>query len=244
MSINAWMPSYFAERHETAIRAPPDIVYDALFSIDVGRHALVRALLGLRALPAGLTQLGQGSPAIPPTALRSPSRLWYSAVSSSSKSKRHGSRARTHAAFGSPAHRNKDGNGGHRGCEHLAQLLAKSRVSVLSPRKLGPNAAHGFIPRLRTVEDEEKRATKESAFQGSGRRTARCDGRMRRMGASAMRSVCADSDFPRALARLSDRRGLQLLAKSRRARGMVGYTRGRSLSARPLGGGRRDEPSR
>lgn len=55
MLIDELMPQWdVREQHRVRIRAPADRVYAALRQADLGGHPMVRALLGLRALPAAL----------------------------------------------------------------------------------------------------------------------------------------------------------------------------------------------
>jgi rhamnogalacturonyl hydrolase YesR len=55
--IDEFMPVYdVSEYHETRIRAEIERVYDALWSVDLGRSRIVRALLRVRALPAMFTK--------------------------------------------------------------------------------------------------------------------------------------------------------------------------------------------
>lgn len=57
------MPRYqFFERHEARVSAPPDVVYETLWTADLGRHPLVRALLAARSLPARMASLGRARP--------------------------------------------------------------------------------------------------------------------------------------------------------------------------------------
>ncbi len=60
--LNSWMPAYaFAARYVARIAAPPAQVYATLLATDFSRPWLVRALMGVRLLPA---------------LLRSPSATW------------------------------------------------------------------------------------------------------------------------------------------------------------------------
>jgi hypothetical protein len=53
--LDSWMPSFdLSARYATQIHAPPERVYAALLATDFSRPLLVRALMGLRLVPAFL----------------------------------------------------------------------------------------------------------------------------------------------------------------------------------------------
>jgi hypothetical protein len=60
MLIDDFLPTFDAtERHQILIQASPARVYEVLLTTDFGRPLLVRALLGLRALPSWLLHGGR-----------------------------------------------------------------------------------------------------------------------------------------------------------------------------------------
>ncbi|MGZ8415045.1 MAG: hypothetical protein ACXWZS_10475 [Gemmatirosa sp.] len=65
MLIDAYLPAYdVRERHRTRVLASPTATYAALQTADLAEAPLVRALLGLRALPAALARGGGGLQAL------------------------------------------------------------------------------------------------------------------------------------------------------------------------------------
>src|SRR5713226_8861728 len=70
MLIDSFAPSPDAvEAHHIAIAAPPDVVYRALWTADLGRSPIIKLLLALRSLPDFATHPGRTLPRNQPITL-------------------------------------------------------------------------------------------------------------------------------------------------------------------------------